>query len=171
MNSVESRDDKIDTVSLMFEAARSYIGGAKIIMASDGIEDEMGVRHPTLPVVTCSTFAIELQLKLLLQVNSIPRPPGDGHDLKLLFDALPTNIQDAILVSQTSYTDAAPTEARQLLYAEKDTFKNWRYPYEKPKLETAPSFLFHFALSLSDYIKANVAIERSDKGWLKVPGA
>ena len=52
--------ERIDSVSLMFEAARSLIGGAKIIVASNGIEEGGVAKHPTLPVVICSVIAIEI---------------------------------------------------------------------------------------------------------------
>jgi hypothetical protein len=151
----------------MFEAARSYIGGAKIIINSDGIQEIGVVRHPTLPVILCSASAIEIELKALLKLHAIPRPSGDGHDLKQLFDALRPDQQVEILKFQVSYTSCTADTARQALYAVKDVFKTWRYAYEKPTLETSPSFLLHFALALSDYIQSSAKIERSENGWLK----
>lgn len=90
-------EDDTDLISLMFEAARSLIGGSKIIISSDGIEEFGVVRKPTLPVIVSSVLAIEIQLKALLQLNGIARPAGNGHDLFLLFQALPEHLQQFLL--------------------------------------------------------------------------
>ena len=165
---MSTQEDRIDKLSLMFESARSYIGGAKIIMAGDGIEEDHGVAHPTLPIITCSVFAIELQLKLLLEASELARPKGYGHDLNLLFNALPVSIQDDVLPFQSSYTGLSADKARLLISEEKDTFMRWRYPYENEQLKTQPSALFHLALALSEFIKSNYQIERSSNGWLRI---
>ena len=165
---MSTHEDRIDKLSLMFESARSYLGGAKIIMASEGIEDDHGVAYPTLPVITCSVFAIELQLKLLLEALELARPKGDGHDLNLLFNALPVSFQEDVLAFQSSYTGLSACEARSLISEEKDTFKRWRYAYEEEKLKTQPSALFNLALALSELIKSRYQIERSSNGWLRV---
>ena len=156
----------IDEMSLMFEAARSFIGGAKIIIASDGIEENGVVRHPTLPTIMCSAIAIEIELKALLKLHNLPRPPGDGHDLQVLFEALPAALQLELLQFQLSYTKVAAEDARRTLYEERNVFKTWRYPYEKATLTTIPAFLFDFALALSEHIKSTANIERSENGWL-----
>lgn len=160
--------NRIDTIiSLMFEAARSYLGGAKIIIDSDGINDDQGVLVPTLPVTTCLTLAIEIQLKALLIAHSVERPKGDGHDLLSLFNALPHSVQSKFIKFQISFTELNDDAFRKLLADEKDTFKTWRYPYEKPVLETQPAPLYHVALALSEYLKSHFEIERSDNGWLR----
>lgn len=156
----------IDEVSLMFESARSFIAGAKIIIESDGIQENDVARHPTLPVIVCSAIAIEVELKALLKLSNSPRPSGDGHDLKLLFEALLPEVQLEILQFQFTYTGIPNECAKRKLDEEKDVFKTWRYAYEKSIMETAPAFLFDFALALSDYIKSKAQIERSDNGWL-----
>jgi hypothetical protein len=160
-----SYEGGIDKLSLMFEAARSYIGGAKIIIASEGIRDDNSVNHPTLPVITCSAFAIEIQLKLLIEANK--ETTQKTHDLEELFDALSSSLQDEILMFQSSYTYLSADQVRDFLSKEKDAFEHWRYPYEKKSLETQPSALFQFALALSDFIKSKYQIERSENGWLR----
>jgi hypothetical protein len=160
-------NDQIDKTSQMFETARSFIAGAKIIITSDGIEEDGITKIPTLPVIMCSAIAIEIQLKTLLDALNISRPSGDGHDLKNLFDALPEELQTIILDFQVGFTDIDAQQARNLLYKYKDTFKIWRYPYEKQDLETAPAFLVDFGLALSDYLKSNFQIVRSQNGWVK----
>jgi hypothetical protein len=161
--------DEIDQFSLMFECARSLIGGAKIIVASDGIEEDGETKWPTIPMIVCSAFAIEVQIKALFQKHGVERPKGDQHDLFLLFSALPHGVRQALLAFQESYTQASPEQALAELGTHKDTFKRWRYPYESKELAAKPSFIFSFALALSDYIKAHYEIERSGNGWLGQP--
>lgn len=161
--------EKIDAFSLMFECARSLIGGAKIIVASDGIEENGVVKWPTIPTIVCSAFAIEIQIKALLLKFNCARPTGDQHDISLLFSALPRDLQDALLNFQVQYTHIPAERFREELNEHKDTFKRWRYPYETLELAVAPAFLFSFALALSEYIMQNYNIERSDNGWLGSP--
>jgi hypothetical protein len=151
----------------MFEAARSFIGGAKIIITSEGIEEDGVVKIPTLPVVVCSAIAVEIQFKALLQATGIPRPRGDGHDLCSLFDALPPELQSTVLSYQVPFTETPPDRAKTLLSSHRNVFKNWRYPYETAELDTSPAFLLSFALALSEYMKNTFVLERSDNGWLK----
>lgn len=159
-------DDNIDELSLMFEASRSLIAGAKIVITSKGIEDRGLISHPTLPVIVCSGLAIEIQLKLILKLCESAWPKREGHDLYLLFEALPSVIQTEILEHQSLATALPVNEIRSRLNSEKDVFKTWRYPYEKPLLETFPAFLVDFAIALSDYIVTKTPIERSGNGWL-----
>lgn len=137
---VSEDSEFIDEFSLMFESARSLIGGAKIILASDGIEEDGQTRHPTIPVIICCAFAIEVQIKALLKSADIPRPQGDGHDLALLFNALPSELQSTLLEHQESYTQLVPTEAANALNEHKDVFKTWRYAYESTELSAKPFF-------------------------------
>ena len=81
----------------MFEAARSFIGGAKIIIVSEGIEENGLIRTPTLPVIICAAIAVEIELKAILKLQGISRPKGDGHDLDVLFCSLPAEHQRGLL--------------------------------------------------------------------------
>lgn len=150
----------------MFEAARSLIAGAKIVVASDGIEEEGHMRHPTLPVVVCSALAIEIQLKLLLKLCLLARPSGDGHDLISLFEKLPPTLRAEILASESAALNLPTDEIRMKLKANAHVFKTWRYPYEKEMLQTEPAFLVDFAIVLSQFITTKVFIERSENGWI-----
>jgi len=151
----------------MFESARSMIAGAKIVVASNGIEEEGLTRKPTLPVIICTLVAIEIQLKLLLKLCKLPRPSGDGHNLNLLFDALPTALQDEILTYESFALNMPINEIGMNIKSEANAFKTWRYPYEKEYLQTSPAFLLNFAIALSQFITTKVQIERSENGWLK----
>jgi hypothetical protein len=149
----------------MFEAVRSFLAGAKIIIASDGIEENEVARVPTLPVIVCSAIAVEIALKAILKLRGISRPRGDGHDLHQLFSMLDKEEQNAILNFQQDYTGLPANQARLALTSAKDVFKTWRYAYEQATLETTPEFIFHFGLALSEYIQLNAVIERSSNGW------
>lgn len=94
--------DNIEKFSLMFECARSLIGGVKIIVASDGIEEDGIAKWPTIPTIVCSAFAIEVQIKALLLKQNCPRPEGDQHDLMLLFSAVPSDLRYALLKFQST---------------------------------------------------------------------
>jgi len=155
----------IDDISLMYEAARSFVAGAKIIMVSDGIQEDQAVKLPTLPVILCSAIAIEISLKAILKMNGSSRPKGDGHDLNQLFSALPVEKQLEILEYQSAYTEIPATEVRQTILEIKDVFKTWRYAYEHASIQIKPDFLFHLALAFVEYIEVNSNIERSSNGW------
>ena len=150
----------------MFEAARSMIAGAKIVVASDGIEEEGLVHSPTLPVIICSGIAIEIQLKLLLKLYKLPRPSGDGHNLNVLLNGLPPVPQAEILTYASKALNLPADEIGMNIKSEANVFKIWRYPYENKNLQTLPAFLLDFAIVLSQFITTKVPIERSENGWL-----
>lgn len=160
-----SEPSNLDDVSLMFEAARSFVAGAKIIIASDGIEEDQAVKLPTLPVIVCSAIAAEISLKAILKMIGRQRPKGDGHDLDQLFSALPIEIQLELLEYQSAYTGIPAIKARVAISEVKDVFKTWRYAYEHTSIETKPDFLFHLALAFIAYLQVNSNIERSLNGW------
>jgi hypothetical protein len=159
-------------ISAMFETARSFIAGASIIMSSNGIEDEDGLRKPTLPVTMCCAFAIELGIKTLLEAHGVERPRRmDGHDLKELVGLLPEGVWEDFLSHHDARVDVTREEVEALIEGERHTFKQWRYPYESAHdLETQPSKMLELARGLHFYIQDRYAIERSYNGWLKPDG-
>lgn len=160
---------RLQKISSMFEAARSFIAGASIIMSSSGIEDEDGLRRPTLPVTMCCAFAIELGLKTLMEAHGVPRPKRlDGHDLKELVGLLPEGVWEQFLSHHDARVDMTRDEVESLVEDERHTFKRWRYPYESVEdLATQPSKMLELARGLHFYIEDCYAIERSYNGWLK----
>ena len=154
----------------MFEAARSYIAGAKIIIASDGIEEDGAIKQPTLPVIVCCAIAIEILLKAILNINEIPRPKGDGHDLNQLFLSLPIDKQCELLEYQSKFTEKTVDQAKIAIFKARNVFKTWRYAYEHETLEIGPDFLLHFSLALSEYIKSKSELNRSENGWKIISG-
>lgn len=92
----------------MYQASRSLIGGAKIIIDSEGIHDRGMAKIPTLPVIICCALAIEIGIKAFLVLEAKPFPTeGSGHSLKALFEALSVPIQRDLLSFQVRFTGSA----------------------------------------------------------------
>lgn len=140
----------------MFEAARSLVAGAKIILDSDGIRDRGKERTPTLPVIVCCALAIEIGLKTLLTLVGKSVPRKNGHSLKMLFEALPESTQAELLSFQQTFTGRAAVDAKCQLFLEDMTFVKWRYAYEHEYLTTSPAFLHDFGVALSEFTKARL---------------
>ncbi len=141
----------------MYQASRSLIAGAKIIIASDGIRDRDAVKTPTLPVTVCCALAIEIALKAFLVLDGTQFPKeGGGHSLKALFEALSLPTQKEILVLQSTFTGRNATDARRQLENEALTFVKWRYAYEHEYLSSSPAFLHDFAVALSEHLRYRI---------------
>lgn len=140
-----------------YQASRSLIAGAKIILDSDGIRDRDAVKTPTLPVTVCCALAIEITLKafLTLEGTQFPRD-GSGHSLKALFEALSLSTQDEVLALQSTITGRNAADARRQLDHETLTFVKWRYAYEHECLSTSPAFLHDFAVALSEHLRSRI---------------
>ena len=144
-------------VTDMYQASRSLIAGAKIIIDSDGIHDRGEVRTPTLPVTVCCALAIEIALKALLTLEGTQFPrEGGGHSLKALFEALAFSTQEELLALQTKFTGRTIADARAQLEHEALTFVKWRYAYEHEHLSTSPAFLHDFAVALSEHLRSRI---------------
>lgn len=153
----------------MFEASRSLVAGAKIIIGSEGIGDRGRVSHPTLPVIVCCALAIEIGLKTLLTVEGHAFPKkGGGHSLKALLDAVSAQTQRELLRFQKQFTGHTPSDARRKLYREDMTFVAWRYAYEHSRLSTRPAFLHDFAVALSQFLQQR---QTSSPDALSGPGS
>lgn len=143
----------------MFEASRSLIAGATIIINSDGILNQGEVETPTLPVIVCCALAIEIGIKALLVLEGVKSFPSNahGHSLKALFEALPLHMQQEILTFQVQYTGLSPDEAKEKLDEEDTTFIDWRYAYEHVRLHTSPAFLHDFGVAVSEKLRLRLA--------------
>lgn len=143
----------------MFEASRSLIMGAKIVMDSEGIRDQGVTKMPTLPVIVCCALAIEIGIKAFLTLEDKPFPrEGKGHSLKALFDSLPTSIQQDMLSFQVQFTGISQSDAKARLEDEDMTFVKWRYAYEHAFLSTRPAFLHDFAVAVSEMLRSRLEI-------------
>ncbi len=152
----------------MFEQSHSLIAGAKIIIDSDGINDNGVRRKPSTPVILSCAFAIEVCLKLLLIQET--EDAGHGHNLEVLFEKLPKELLNRIV---DQFLAQNPDENRDSLNTNlsnhKNIFVNWRYAFENTNLlECSPNFLYSLAYSLNTFIEENYDFERNDNGWLTV---
>jgi len=152
----------------MFEQSRSLIAGAKIIIDSDGINDNGVRRKPSTPVILSCAFAIEVSLKLLLLQET--EDAGHGHNLEDLFNKLPEELLNRIV---DQFIAQNPDENRDSLNTNlsnhKKIFVNWRYAFENTNpQECSPSFLYSLAYSLNTFIEENYDFERNGNGWLSV---
>ncbi len=68
----------------MFEQSRSLVAGAKIIIDSEGINDDGEIKKPTTPVILSCAFAIEFLLKLLILQET--GNSANGHNLDALYN-------------------------------------------------------------------------------------
>lgn len=139
----------------MFEASRSLIAGAKIIIASEGIRDRGATKVPTLPVTVCCALAVEIGIKALLTIEGKPYPPmGGGHSLKALFEALSDSTQQDLLLFQVQFTGFNPSDAKAILDDEDMAFVKWRYAYEHAYLSTNSAFLHDFGVAVSEMLRS-----------------
>jgi HEPN domain-containing protein len=91
------------------------------------------------PGIMCVAFCIELALKSLILANGIQY--SKEHDLSSLFDKLPKETQQAIVVA-SRYPDAAfPVFLKGISNA----FIDWRYVFEAEYLHIDHAFLIAMA--------------------------
>lgn len=95
-----------------------------------------------IPGVVCSAFSIELGIKAILLRSG---QPPKTHNLVKLFAALPSAVQDQIILAcgkPRKHFDAALSVAAEL-------FEEWRYVYEIENPEVDIGFL----TQLTDAVK------------------
>jgi hypothetical protein len=99
------------------------------------------------PAVVCQAFAIEQFLKLLLRLETGEYPDRD-HALDVLFDGLPSRVQEQI-DAKCPWEGAAKvylTDARK-------AFVEWRYPHEKQFLIASDESLAMLGMAIRQVIK------------------
>lgn len=150
----------------MFEQARSLAAGAKIIISSEGINENGVSKMPTTPVVLSCAFSIEVSLKLLIlqETGSVAK----GHHIDSLYNELPDDIRDKLIAH---YLSENPGETEKSLneniVKHRNIFVDWRYAFESSDpLECSPDFLYSFAYSLSTFVEQNYEFEKNGNGWL-----
>ena len=95
-----------------------------------------------IPAVVCSAFSIELGIKAILLRSG---QPPKTHNLAMLFEALPSAIQDQVVLAcgmSRKDFDAALGEAAKL-------FEKWRYVYEMDE----PQVNLRFVTQLADAVR------------------
>ena len=93
---------------------------------------------PLVPGVVCAAFSIELGLKSLVAKT---KQPPKTHDLRKLFELLPQEIQDRLVVA------CSPTRAafNSSIAAISNVFEEWRYVYEQETVQLDMAFLQRLA--------------------------
>lgn len=110
----------------VFDAANDLRIGSEILESRCG--------EPVFPLrstVVTAAFSAELYMKCLLYVSGRDVPRGrDGHDLKILYEALGPDLHQKIESNFKAGNHDAQT-VPALIEEFKDTFNDWRYIYEK----------------------------------------
>ncbi len=98
------------------------------------------------PMIVNGAFSVELSIKALLINMDIPF--SNEHNLVILFNLLPSNVQgqiwDWVVRKTPEYSDVEKREKMFILLS--DTFRQWRYPYEG----TVPAIELRFLSSLAN---------------------
>jgi hypothetical protein len=121
---------KIDPKSI-FDSAESFYLGAKIILKS--AEKQMmdpqstTFQLPILPYITNMSFSLELYLKCLLEIENINKPRT--HEIAILYNKLSNNIKSKVSDNVPQYR-----KFEDSLKEISNAFEEWRYSYEKEKL-------------------------------------
>lgn len=128
-------------VRKMFQLAEHY-STASQLLSEQAKGDQWGCSAPQILV---DSFAVELYLKCLYVLDNSVAPPV-GHDLKMLFNALPSYTKDDIRLAFYRIVSAEPvlanlhlinpeavkvTQFERSLEAAKRTFDKRRYLYEE----------------------------------------
>ena len=129
----------------IYNAARAYAAGAGVIEKHTRIENTM--MFAIQPCVTCATFAVELYLKCLLEIQG--NQNVKGHNLLKLFQQLSGENKQGIL---THFQKRAKNEHLPMGFLEakfqemENAFVEWRYLHE-----TKQAFLNLEALRCSSF--------------------
>lgn len=150
----------------MFEQARSLVAGAKIIIDSEGINDNAQVRHPTTPVIVSCALSTEVGLKLIIAAESEKK--AKGHDLESLFNQLSKQTAKEIVAHYLNLNHEETEESlKEKIERHKRIFIDWRYAYEsESSIECSPTFLYQWAYALNTFIEQKFEFERNGNGWL-----
>lgn len=92
------------------------------------------------PAYVCVAFAAEIGLKALLRREGVV---ARGHDLKKLFDQLPTNLQFEIRRQAAPYVEEFDSDLEKA----KDAFQELRYVFEYAGPPKAVNFRVVVAIS------------------------
>ncbi len=123
----------------MLSAAKAFLKAAKL--CNEPSYKQIGWAHPLIvPIVTNISFACELFLKTLLEINNTLHRE---HDLLKLFKFLPEEARKNI-VGSDDYDDFISK-----LEQNSGLFEEWRYIYESQVRSIDISFLFDLAERMS----------------------
>lgn len=114
-----------ETAPAIFSHAMNFIDGMLRCLEAHTVANTLIAAIPAGFVN--GAFGLELLLKALR--TGTGNPTG-GHDLKLIFDGLPKDVQWQILIAYGEYTGDAPEIGYLKILAMAKTFETWRYLYE-----------------------------------------
>ena len=119
----------------IFDAANDLRIGSEILESKFGQSV-----FPLRSTIVTAAFSAELYLKCLLYISGKDVPRGrEGHDLKVLYEALESDLQQKI-ESNFKDTNHGTQPMLDLMDEFKNTFNDWRYIYEKQ----ATAFLINY---------------------------
>lgn len=132
-------------IGLQFEHSFGILGNVAISKAAPNSRSLPVAAHaPAIPSVVCGAFALELQLKCLVAIETGREPPR-GHDLREIFALTSDSSQESIQQTYSRLLDEAPDLTGQYKDAGisldfddvlddcKDAFIEWRYHHEFEK--------------------------------------
>ncbi len=154
---------------LIYQAKSFY--NAYIALEQIKIEEDPFIY--LVPMLVNGAFSVELTLKAILTKQGIEYK--NEHNLKVLFDKLPLNIQnelwDYLEKKKPEYADTQKRETELIIMS--DAFVKWRYCFEG---KSAPSFDINFLsafanaaiyimfhLGYNTFIKPTITTETDDE--------
>ena len=102
------------------------------------------------PVVVCYAFAIEVYLKLLLQLNNIK--VRNTHNILKLCKSLPEDIRNKIVEQYRAVLGKNLDQFLKDIELISEAFEQWRYAYEHQLLAVSTSILRGIGQILHDII-------------------
>lgn len=132
----------MNNLALIYQA-KSFYNAYIALSQLQGHSDDLLL---FIPEIVNGALSVELTLKAILVEQNIPY--GHEHNLKVLFDKLPEEIQNKVWFyiarKNPAYSDTVKCENELLLMSE--AFVQWRYYFEKQLATSFDSnFLFAFA--------------------------
>ena len=111
---------------ICIDEANAFYETAKLLDDSDAVEFALYKKYPYF---VNTSFACELYLKALLIKNSDNSKIKRSHDLESLFHDLEPEQKQEI---EKKYSEKCHIPLDELFKADKDSFEEWRYAFEKP---------------------------------------
>lgn len=127
-----------------FHSASVLLQDGTNILASKVLEKGVDIRSSLISSALLYALSSEISLKTLAKREGIRIEKQ--HDLKNLFDLLPEETKNRIKESVEGYDENFDT----LLEANKKTFIEWRYFYEKDNLNVDLDFVRKFSLAANN---------------------
>ena len=130
--------------------AQSFLATAEWCVG-DGFNDVLKNKYP---LIVNAAFSCEAFMKAIMIYDSDKGEFSTGHNLKMLFGELDSNVRNWI--TQKFSEKFASMTVDQLLEYEQNDFEKWRYAFEnrKSKLTSNALGLINFARSLNEYVSA-----------------